>query len=255
MNLRSSLHRSLPCALGIVGIALAVSCSSSPDPASATTASASSSGAGGAAASRSSSGEGGASAASTGASTAAAGSSTAGTGGGAPIDQLVAWDGDAVAGGAGWSTPSSNPVMVQSTEAHAGNAVSWLVIPQSVPWSEWGWNWKAWQKPGTSLTGKTTFTFYLKITGNQPPGDMVVSLRSSISDKYAHQPPAPGGLRGVSVKKYAPAFAAGSWQLVSIPLADLFEGESAADFEEVYEIFLGAGGSDYQLYLDELAFH
>jgi hypothetical protein len=167
----------------------------------------------------------------------------------------VAWDGDAVAGGAGWSTPSSNPVTVQSTEAHAGNAVSWQVIPQSVPWSEWGWNWKAWQKPGTTITGKTTFTFYVKIAGNQPPDDVVVSLRSSIDDKYAHQPPAPGGLRGVSLKKYAPSFAGGSWQLVSIPLSDLFEGESAADFQEVYEIFLGAAGSDYQLYLDELAFH
>ncbi len=255
INHRSSLHLLLPCALGIAGIALGTSCSSAPDPASGTTGSASSSGAFGASASASSSGEGGASAASTSASTAVAGATTSGTGGGAPVDELVAWDGDAVAGGAGWSTPSSNPVTVQSTEAHAGSAVSWQVVPQSVPWSEWGWNWKAWQKPGTTITGKTTFTFYLKIAGNQPPGDLVVSLRSSISDKYAHQPPAPGGLRGVSVKKYAPAFAGGSWQLVSIPLADLLEGESTVDFQEVYEIFLGAAGSDYQLFLDELAFH
>lgn len=167
---------------------------------------------------------------------------------------IVAWNGESVSGGAGWSAPNTNGVTVQSGVAHEGQAVFWDVVDTSVPWNEWGWNWKAWQKPGTDISGATTFAFYLKLTGSHPPGDMTVSLRSAITDKYAHQPPPPGGLRGVSLALYTPDFADGQWHRVQIPLADILSGEVAADFAQVYEIFMGAAASDYQLYVDDLEF-
>jgi hypothetical protein len=34
----------------------------------------------------------------------------------------------------------------------------------------------------------------------------------------------------------------------------LLSGEVAADFAQVYEVFMGAAASDYQLYLDDIAF-
>jgi hypothetical protein len=167
---------------------------------------------------------------------------------------MIVWDGDGVTGGAGWATPDTNPFTVQTTVAHQGAALFWNVIPQSSPWSEWGWNWKAWQTPGTDVSKATAFTFFLRLAGNRPPDDIVVTLRSSINQKYAHQPPKDGGLRGVSLRLYEPSFADGTWHRITIPMGDILSDDVAADFAQVYEVFMGAGGSDYQLYLDDIGF-
>ena len=171
-----------------------------------------------------------------------------------PRKVTTVWNGDSVTGGAGWATPSTNPISIESSVAHVGAALLWDVVPQSVPWSEWGYNWKGFQKPGTPASSAVAFTFYVKLAGNHPPSDIVVSLRSAIDDKYAHQPPAAAGLRGVSLAKYAPSFADGAWHRVSLPMADVLAGENAAEFAEIFEVFMGAAGSDYRLYLDDLAF-
>src|SRR6185369_7772930 len=104
---------------------------------------------------------------------------------------VLVWNGDDLAGGAGWAVPSTNPITRQSAEAVSGVALLWEDPSQSAPWSEWGWNWRAWQQPGTDVSAATAFGFALKITGDHPPDDVVVTLRSAINQKYAHQPPPP----------------------------------------------------------------
>lgn len=166
----------------------------------------------------------------------------------------VAWNSDSVTGGAGWAAPAGNPIAVQSQIARSGSALFWDVLARAEPWSEWGWNWKAWQTPGTDVSTATMFSFALRLSGTTRPHDLVVSLRSAINQKYAHQPPSAGGLRGINVRTYDPDFADGAWHQIVVPMADMLSEDNAADFREVYEIFIGAGGSDYQLYLDELEF-
>jgi hypothetical protein len=168
--------------------------------------------------------------------------------------ELIVWNGDAYDTGASWATPSSNAVSVQSAVARSGQALKWIVPAQSNPWSEWGWNWKSFQPPGTQVAGAIAYTFYMKLSGNHIPSDFVISLRSAITKKYAHQPPPTGGLRGVSLKEYAPTFADGAWHAVSVPMADMLSADSASDFSQIYEMYIGAAGSDYTLYLDDLAF-
>ena len=166
----------------------------------------------------------------------------------------VVWDGDTVNKGSGWATPKTNPIKTQSEIAHKGNALLWTVPAANGPWSEWGWNWTSWQKPGTDVSKATAFTFYMKLDGANPPKDMTFSLRSSITNKYTHQPPGPDGIRGVNVKKYDPGFNDGKWHLITIPMADFLRGENPADFARVFEVFIGAAGADYTLAIDDIGF-
>ncbi len=191
-----------------------------------------------------------------------AGSSTANDAGRIAVDAgsvdagviITAWDGDAVSGGSAWAAPAGNPVVVQSAVARGGFALFWDVLPRSEPWSEWGWNWKSWQQPGTDVSAARIFSFAVRITGGNPPRDLVVSLRSATNQKYAHQPPAADGLRGINARTYDPLFADGQWHRIDVPMADMLSADNSSDFREVYEIFMGAGGSNYQLYLDDLRF-
>ena len=141
----------------------------------------------------------------------------------------IAWNGDSVTGGAGWAAPSGNPIAVQSQISNSGSALFWDVLARAEPWSEWGWNWKAWQTPGTDVSTATTFSFVLRLSGTNRPHDLVVSLRSAINQKYAHQPPSAGGLRGVNVRTYDPDFADGDWHVIVVPMADMLSEDNATD--------------------------
>jgi hypothetical protein len=168
-----------------------------------------------------------------------------------PVLSLI-WNGDDKNEGASWATPNTNPVVKENDGKSM--VLHWQVPAQANFWSEWGYNWKFWQKPGTAAKDAKYFRLSLRLTGPTPPSDMVISLRSALTAKYAQQPPKDGGLRGVSLKKYEPSFADGAWHDVKIPVADFLVGEDKDEFAEIYEIFIGAAGSNYDFFLDNLSF-
>jgi hypothetical protein len=167
-------------------------------------------------------------------------------------DMVIAWDGDRHAGGMGWSTPGSNPVSLEHDPAVSGAVICWDLRKPTTPWwSEWGWNWTGWRQPGTDTTGARQFRFRIRIEGATQPGDLQVSLRSARTARYA----APPGVRGVSLRKYEPDCWDGRWHLVRIPMDAILAGDQhRQDFDQIYEVYMGGGGSGYRLFLTDLAF-
>jgi hypothetical protein len=124
--------------------------------------------------------------------------------------------------------------------------------------SETGRSWAA--KP-TDLHGARYLSFWLRVTGTVPPR-MLVSLR--MADKtcsarlmdYA----TPGGQLGVSVPRYDPDYANGTWRQIVIPVVDITEDKPAC--QTATEIVLRAGDYDvrdqvwdYTLLLDDVGFY
>jgi len=165
--------------------------------------------------------------------------------------KLVVWDGEALAGGAGWAEPKATTTLkVQAAEVHAGKGALELHA-EAKGWAGSGWNWLGWwpKDGGTDISGFKNLAFWMKVAGDKPPGGAV---RAALECSGRNAKPT----AEVDVAKYCPDVFDGKWHEVVIPLQDLYAGKTDFDATKAWQLNLFVAGAEIKVsvFVDDIGF-
>lgn len=175
--------------------------------------------------------------------------------------RTVLWDGEKVAVGVGWVSPTGagNSVEVREKDARSKPHAATFRFARPETFVEGGWQWAPWYPApsGTDVTPYATLEVAVKVDGPKPPGDLLLSLAAPGDHNTTGR---------VSLKKYAPDLFDGRWHPLRIPLADLYAADRADigkrfpkskfDPAHVVQVILGAWngpGGEFTVSVDDLA--
>lgn len=165
----------------------------------------------------------------------------------------MAWDGETVAAGAGWTNPVATcSIGPQTREAHSGRtSLEFRFNGTTGIWLDAGWDWAAMKVGpyGIDITGMEYFTFWLKVKGRV--AELTFNLLCNgapVLDQPQHH------TSKVVVSKYCTAWRDGEWHQVIVPMADLVQPEGF-DARHVAEMqMFNTGNGEGSFFLDDLAF-
>jgi hypothetical protein len=169
------------------------------------------------------------------------------------VVQIVAWDGEREAKGAGWTNVTGGgfvTVQPQTEVAHSGNTALEMRA-KGQKWLGAGWNWVGFAKrEGTDVRTMKNFVFWVKRSGQA--GDLLINLLcgGEVFDTPEHH------TAKVRLINYCPELHDGAWHRVVIPLADL-QTVPGFDFTKVCEVQMGMMAKapvDCSFYFDDIGF-
>jgi hypothetical protein len=167
------------------------------------------------------------------------------------VRDLMVWNGDEVAKGAGWVWPKDPPTLapaITNTVVRQGKAALHLHGEGSTG-AAFGWNWQAWfpTDSGTDLTGMKTLLLSIRVEGMVKPESLRICLNCSSSKKATKE---------IDLIQRYPGITDGAWHEVSVLLDDMTVG-TEFDPKKAWEINVLTGAKallNEDIYLDEIGF-
>ncbi len=167
------------------------------------------------------------------------------------VRDLMVWNGDEFAKGAGWMDPKGGPTLlpaITNTVVRQGKAALRL-HGEAATSASFGWNWFGWNPAdgGTDITSMKTLLFAIRIDGEVKPTALRLSLNCSTGKKPSKQ---------VELIARFPGLCDATWKEVAIPLEELTTG-SDFDPKKAWEIDLvisAKSALNNDIYLDEIGF-
>jgi hypothetical protein len=157
----------------------------------------------------------------------------------------VLWDGQTATSGAGWvgKGETATSIVLDPADKDGKRFIHHHNKGGKLTYPIFGWRWASPQEASVDLRQFDALSFAIKITGTQKPQELFFSITGTN--------PTP-----VSLRKYDPQFADGSWHTITIPLRDFrwSAQRPASDMTEVrgcvFMTCLWTKDNDYDIYLD-----
>jgi hypothetical protein len=167
------------------------------------------------------------------------------------VRDLMVWNGDEFAKGAGWMDPKGGPTLlpaITNTIVRQGKAALRL-HGEAVNAASFGWNWFSWNPAdgGTDVSGMKTLLLAIRVDGVVKPTVLRLSLNCS-TGKVAS--------KSVDLIALYPGLCDATWKEVAIPLEEFTTG-SAFDPKKAWEIDIFVQAKtplNNDIYLDEIGF-
>jgi photosystem II stability/assembly factor-like uncharacterized protein len=168
-----------------------------------------------------------------------------------PVRDLMVWNGDEVAKGAGWNWPKDGPTLapaITNTVVRQGKAALHL-HGEGSNGASFGWNWLSWYPGdgGTDLSGMKTLLLAIRVEGMAKPESLRIALNCSSSKK---------GTKEIDLVPRMPTVTDGAWHEVAIPLDEMAAG-TEFDVKKAWEIDILTSAKiplNTDIYLDEIGF-
>ncbi len=167
------------------------------------------------------------------------------------VRDLMVWNGDEFAKGAGWMDPKNGPTLqpaITNTVVRQGKAALRL-HGEAATSASFGWNWFGWNPAdgGSDVSSMKTLLFAIRVDGEVKPTALRLSLNCSTGKKPS---------KTVDLIARYPGLCDATWKEVAIPLEDFTTG-SEFDPKKAWEIDLVVSAKsplNNDIYLDEIGF-